>query len=330
MDQPVSATPPVTASIPGLTIVIILLVPCLLLVLLLNCLLLGHKLLLLARGKTRVRTSSECSLLQSTRQRVSHFTDGPSLSYPNGRNRGPVHRPVLSMPVTSSLTSSQELMAGRRRSTQPDGATCAGSGSLLPPSTFLDPVSSATRVDLPRRACAYFRKPVQWQSVEWRRIPQEPTPSTESDIERANTVPPNSPVPECYVPLRQSSTVEVHSDMELRSIDRVHMECEVASSIPAENSYFLASAGSSAGSAVGPGLDSDFGASAGKGHGETSTCQGVGVSLRILSADSEAMGCRLWSSALEWDYYDPSYITENQPAAPRTHGPSIAPKQYWI
>lgn len=195
MDQPVSATPPVTTSIPGLTIIIILLVPCLLLVLLLNCLLLGHKLLLLARSKTHGRTSSECSLLQSTRHRVSHFSDGPSLAYPNGRIPGSMRRPLLPMPVTSSLTSSQELLAGRRRSTQPDGATLAGSGSLLAPSPSMAPVG------LPRRARAYFSKPVEWQripleSVDWRRSVQEPTPSTESDLERANTVPPNSPVPE--------------------------------------------------------------------------------------------------------------------------------------
>ncbi|XP_012695318.2 protein huluwa isoform X2 [Clupea harengus] len=308
MDQPVSATPQVTANIPGLTVVIILLVPCLLLVLLLNCLLLGHKLLLLARARTRVRTSSRCSLLQSTRQRVSHFTDGPSFSYPNGRTNGPVSRPILVMPVTSSLTSSQERVAGCRRSTQPDGATCAGSGSLPAPSTFLAAMSTG----LPRRARAYFSKP-----VKWRRIPLEPTHSSDSDVERPNTVPPNSPVPGCFGPLRQSSIVEVHSDVELGSVDQVYMECEVASNIPPENSYFIASTGSSGCSAVGPGLDSDFGASA-------------GVSLRILSADSEAMGCGLWASALEWDYYNPSYITQNQLRPPRTHAPSIAPKQYWI
>ncbi|XP_041915213.1 protein huluwa isoform X4 [Alosa sapidissima] len=219
MDQPVSATPSVTANIPGLTIVIILLVPCLLLVLLLNCLLLGHKLLLLAGGKTRVRTSSQCSLLQSTRQRVSHFTDGPSFSYPNGRTYGPVSRPILAMPVTSSLTSSQERVAGCLRSTQPDGATCAGSGSLPVPSTLLAATSttgSAARAGLPRRARAYFSRP-----VEWRRFPLEPTQSSDSDVERANTVPPNSPAPRCCGPLRQSSTLEVHSDVELGFLNQV-------------------------------------------------------------------------------------------------------------
>lgn len=193
MDQPVSATPPGTANIPGLTIVIILLVPCLLLVLLLNCLLLGHKLLRLARAKTRVRASSQCSLLPSTRQRVSHFTDGPSFLYPHGRTKAPVSGPILALPVTSSLTSSQERVPRCLRSTQPDGATCAGSGSLPAPSTFsaaMSATGSAARAGLPRQARAYFSKPVLW-----RRVPLEPTHSSDSDIECANMAPPNSPVP---------------------------------------------------------------------------------------------------------------------------------------
>lgn len=59
------------------------------------------------------------------------------------------------------------------------------------------------------------------------------------------------------VMIRRSSTVE----LELVSLDKVHMEGEVVSSIPQEASCFIASANSSA---AGPGLDSDFGASAGE------------------------------------------------------------------
>uniref|UniRef100_A0A3B3DDV0 Huluwa n=1 Tax=Oryzias melastigma TaxID=30732 RepID=A0A3B3DDV0_ORYME len=47
----------------------------------------------------------------------------------------------------------------------------------------------------------------------------------------------------------------------------------------------------------GPGLDSDFGASA--------------VSLRILSADSDGLSNGVLASALEWDYYDPCYVKQN-------------------
>lgn len=59
------------------------------------------------------------------------------------------------------------------------------------------------------------------------------------------------------VMMRRSSTVE----LELVSLDKVHMEGELVSSIPQETSCFVASTNSSA---AGPGLDSDFGASAGE------------------------------------------------------------------
>lgn len=59
------------------------------------------------------------------------------------------------------------------------------------------------------------------------------------------------------VMMRRRSTVE----LELVSLDKVHMEGELISSIPQEASCFVASTNSSA---AGPGLDSDFGASAGE------------------------------------------------------------------
>uniref|UniRef100_A0A3P9N1A9 Huluwa n=1 Tax=Poecilia reticulata TaxID=8081 RepID=A0A3P9N1A9_POERE len=69
-------------------------------------------------------------------------------------------------------------------------------------------------------------------------------------------------------------------------------------------------------SAVGPGLDSDFGASA--------------VSLRILSADSDGLSNGLLSSALEWDYYDPCYVRQNNIPKHNHHRPVIHTKQYWV
>uniref|UniRef100_A0A3B3U1P4 Huluwa n=1 Tax=Poecilia latipinna TaxID=48699 RepID=A0A3B3U1P4_9TELE len=69
-------------------------------------------------------------------------------------------------------------------------------------------------------------------------------------------------------------------------------------------------------SAVGPGLDSDFGASA--------------VSLRILSADSDGLSNGLLSSALEWDYYDPCYVRQNNISKHNHHRPVIHTKQYWV
>ncbi|XP_070592538.1 protein huluwa-like [Erythrolamprus reginae] len=69
----------------------------------------------------------------------------------------------------------------------------------------------------------------------------------------------------------------------------------------------------------GPGLDSDFGASA-------------GVSVRILSTDSEGspntplVPCPQ-AELFEWDYYDPSY--KRKAPLPRSL-PPICSKQYWL
>uniref|UniRef100_A0A3B5MAI8 Uncharacterized protein n=1 Tax=Xiphophorus couchianus TaxID=32473 RepID=A0A3B5MAI8_9TELE len=90
--------------------------------------------------------------------------------------------------------------------------------------------------------------------------------------------------------------------------DKLFMECEhmnPTSETSSQNS-----------SAVGPGLDSDFGASA--------------VSLRILSADSDGLSNGLLSSALEWDYYDPCYVRQNNIPKHNHHRPVIHTKQYWV
>ncbi|XP_048360204.1 protein huluwa-like [Sphaerodactylus townsendi] len=69
----------------------------------------------------------------------------------------------------------------------------------------------------------------------------------------------------------------------------------------------------------GPGLDSDFGASA-------------GISLRILSSDSEESPPAppphpQQSGRFEWDYYDPSYKQSRQL---QRHLPCACSKQYWL
>ncbi|XP_008121247.1 protein huluwa [Anolis carolinensis] len=69
----------------------------------------------------------------------------------------------------------------------------------------------------------------------------------------------------------------------------------------------------------GPGLDTDFGASA-------------GVSVRILSSDGDgspdtSLFPRRLSGRFEWDYYDPSFERKSQ-AHPQP--PPISSKQYWL
>ncbi|KAM8960954.1 protein huluwa-like [Pelodytes ibericus] len=67
------------------------------------------------------------------------------------------------------------------------------------------------------------------------------------------------------------------------------------------------------------GLDSDFGVSA-------------GVSVHILSSDSDTCS-QLWTSGMEWDYYDPCYMRRNRHRKDNHHNrhhPGICSKQYWV
>ncbi|XP_066460960.1 protein huluwa-like [Eleutherodactylus coqui] len=73
------------------------------------------------------------------------------------------------------------------------------------------------------------------------------------------------------------------------------------------------------GSYLGPGLDGDFGISA-------------GISLHILSSDSDS-GSQSWASGMEWDYYEPCYMRKNRlrrENRQNQHLPVICSKQYWV
>ncbi|KAJ8286977.1 hypothetical protein GJAV_G00045540 [Gymnothorax javanicus] len=322
--------PPVTASIlteglsiSSLTLLVLLLIPCVVLLLVLNCVILGCKLLILAKKKRVVRRmSSESTLLQSTlstQQRITRISV-PSFSNKNGqRNYISASDPVLTQPVTSSLTSSKERAASgqRIRVMKPDGAT-GGSESLRAPSTILVTMSttgSTTRADLPQRTYKYPKT-----ALDWRRSAPVLLQSSDSEVERNHRVPPNSPelsaatVGDTSASMRRSSTMELLNEIKNTSVNPVDAisEYEHASSIPQES--FIASANSSI---VGPGLDSDFGASA-------------GISLRILSSDSDGFSNVFLGSGLEWDYYDPCYVSQNHVPKHLHHMPTVTTKQYWV
>ena len=55
-----------------------------------------------------------------------------------------------------------------------------------------------------------------------------------------------------------------------------------------------------------------------------------GVSLRIVSADSDDLTSGVMAVALEWDYYDPSYVQQNSVPVQKPGRPSIHSKQYWL
>ncbi|XP_073334611.1 protein huluwa isoform X2 [Pagrus major] len=297
-----------------LTVVVLLLIPCVVILLLLNCLFLGYKLLILSKRRRLKREDTEEMLLQSTLHRVRRLSDVAFPPLQDGRRAYmSLSEPVLPHPVTSSRASSRER-AGvdhRFRLLRPDGAT--GSGSLRAPSTIRATSPAAgfsQRLDLASGSRIYsVSKASGWcQSAPV--LPQ----SSDSEAEiRVNLVPPNSPAHETNHVGHRSSTYEMLTDVNpgvaVHVFDKVDMECEYANP-PSEASCLNTSA-------AGSGLDSDFGASA-------------GVSLRILSADSDSLSNGVVASALEWDYYDPCYVKQNNVPKHKHHRPAVHTKQYWV
>uniref|UniRef100_UPI0037E98E52 protein huluwa n=1 Tax=Semicossyphus pulcher TaxID=241346 RepID=UPI0037E98E52 len=298
----------------NLTLVVLLLIPCVVILLLLNCLFLGYKFLILSKSSRPKREDTEEMLLQSTLQRVRRVSDSVFPPLQDGRRAYmSLSEPVLPHPVTSSRASSRERASRvdhRIRLLRPDGTT--GSGSLRAPSTIRATSSAAgfsPRLDLASGSRTYSK-------AGWCKSAPVLPQSSDSEAEtRVNLVPPNSPMQgtEHGGQARRSSTYEMLTDVSpgvaVHVFDKVDMECEYDNP-PSETSCLNTSA-------VGPGLDSDFGASA-------------GVSLRILSADSDGLSNGVLASALEWDYYDPCYVKQNNLPKQKHHRPAIHTKQYWV
>uniref|UniRef100_A0A8C3APF6 Huluwa n=1 Tax=Cyclopterus lumpus TaxID=8103 RepID=A0A8C3APF6_CYCLU len=271
----------------NLTLVVLLLIPCVVILLLLNCLFLGYKLLVLSEKKKNRRTrkgDAEEMLLQSASQRARRVSDVALLS----RAYTSLSEPILPHPVTSSRASSRERVG----------------------------VDHGIRLHLPSGARAHGTG-----NAAWRKSAPVVPQSSDSEAEtRVNLVPPNSPTVSRYIVvlcsqqevghLCRSSTYDMLTDVNpggaLLVFDKVDMYTEPHS----EASYLNTSA-------LGPGLDSDFGASA-------------GVSLRILSADSDGLSNGVLASVLEWDYYDPCYVKQNNLPKHKHHRPAVHTKQYWV
>ncbi|XP_035631564.1 protein huluwa [Oncorhynchus keta] len=321
MSQIGPSTPPSNRSdglpITSLTLLIILLLPCVVLLLLLNCLFLGYKLHICSKKNKKRREDYE-SMLQSTlsmRQRMTRISETTLL--PNQDGKGAyisVAETIRAQPSNSSRTSSKERAAvdQRIRFIRPDGATGGGLESPRTQSTIL----ATSRVDQTRRSRMYSRNKINWR----RSAPVLPQ-SSDSEVERPNLVPPNSPAlnnPHSTVtsdqrPMRRCSTMELMNNKE-HQFDMVDFECDYTSNIPPEMSCFVVSDNYST---MGPGMDSDFGASA-------------GVSLRILSADSDGLNNGVWDSGMEWDYYDPCYVREKNIPKQKHHVPALHTKHYWV
>lgn len=185
-----SAPPDLTEGFPvtNLTLVVLLLIPCVIILLLLNCLFLGYKFLILSkRSSRRKREDAEEMLLQSNLQRARRVSDVAFPPLQDGRRAYmSLSEPALPHPVTSSRASSRERagLGHGFRLLRPDGAT--GSGSLRAPSTIR---ATSPRFDLPSgsRACSISK-------AGWCRSAPVLLQSSDSEAEtRVNLVPPNSP-----------------------------------------------------------------------------------------------------------------------------------------
>ncbi|XP_022062661.2 protein huluwa [Acanthochromis polyacanthus] len=300
-----TSAPNLTEGFPvtNLTLVVLLLIPCVVVLLLLNCLFLGYKFVTLSKRNIRQkREDPEEMLLRSSLQRGWHRAAFPPLQDGRSRAYTSLSEPVLPHPVTSSRASSRERLGvdPRIRLLRPDGAT--GSGCLRAPST-IRATSSSPAVFTPR---------LELHPGWCKSAPVLPQSSVSEGETRVNLVPPNSLVQE-EEHLHQGCTYEMLTDVNpaaaVHVFDKVDMECEF-SNPPLETSCLNTSA-------EGPGLDSDFGASA-------------GVSLRILSADSDSLSNGVLTSALEWDYYDPCYVRQNNVPKQKHHRPAVHTKQYWV
>lgn len=193
MSQIVQTTPPgLTEVFPvtNLTLLVLLLIPCVVVLLLLNCLFLGYKLLALSRMKSRrKRDDTEGMLLQSTIQRVRRVSEEgfPALQHA-GRACMSLSEPALHHPVTSSRASSRERAAEmyhRFRYLRPDGAT--RSGSLRAPSS-IRPASSPRLDQLSGLRTYSVGKPGRCRSAPVFALVTD----SEADT-RVIMVPPNSP-----------------------------------------------------------------------------------------------------------------------------------------
>ncbi|XP_020509020.2 protein huluwa isoform X1 [Labrus bergylta] len=302
----------------NLTIVVLLLIPFVVILLLLNCLFLGYKFLILSKKNSRhMREDTEQMLLQSTLHRVRRLSDAGFPPLHDGRRAYmSLSEPVLPHPVTSSRASSRERASRLDhmiRLLRPDGAT--GSGSLRAPST-IRATSTASGFTPRLNLASGSTRTCSVSKAGWCKSAPVLPQSSDSEAEtRVNLVPPNSPTQETINGghVQRSSTYDrlagLSPGVAVHVFDKVDMECEFIN-VPLETSCVNTSA-------VGPGLDSDFGASA-------------GVSLRILSADSDGLSNGVLASALEWDYYDPCYVKQNNLPKHKHHRPAMHTKQYWV
>ncbi|KAM4707200.1 protein huluwa-like [Discoglossus pictus] len=293
---------------PTLTLLVILLIPCVVLLFLLNCFLLFHRFPVFSlkkRGKRRSIPRNNYSCFRNNKVGHARLEKGGVTSS---------SKPI-SGSISQGLEAATALEEGIKESRNKPQSR--DSDSPCPACMMSIPCCSSRRSWNPP-ACAMGRGQIKDDKV-----PSIDTGCSSELETRHNAVPPNTPAaatatgvtPKVKFCNKTSTQKKPQSGpLPYTPLDSIHFDH--ASSIPQEDTYAYLSTSSSL---PGPGLDSDFGVSA-------------GISLHILSSDSESSS-QSWPSGMEWDYYDPCYMRRNRRRRQTQqihHIPMMCSKQYWV
>ncbi|XP_077136854.1 protein huluwa-like [Ranitomeya variabilis] len=302
---------------PSLTLLVFILLPCVVFLFLLNCFLLFFRLpaqSLEKRGKRRGGVSRGNKQSGHKRAELSCPEKSTRDSYSGVVSQG--------LEATLALGESAHTPRDRLQSTREwcykQNETPVRPYCLCTPHAMSIPRG-------PSRTCPCPVALSPNRGVSWNEVEDGGGGITSySDQETPqNAAPPNTPAaPQTAPPIMTPKAKFCHKTSTQRktvgaSLNPLgSMLFDHASRIPPDDTPTRFSANSSF---QGPGLDTDFGVSA-------------GVSLHILSSDSDSCS-QSWASGMEWDYYDPCYMRKNRLRRETWQNhqlPVICSKQYWV
>ncbi|XP_063815025.1 protein huluwa-like [Pseudophryne corroboree] len=305
---------------PSLILLVFILIPCVVLLFFLNCFLLFHRLPALPlqrRHKRRgpVRGRKHCA----RNDKSAHIRIETSCPRPENTSMCHGHCASISrgLEATQALGESAQMYRDRLHSREWGHKLDETPGhpySLRTPQLLAVPCCSS-------RSCGLSRdREMTWNEV----VDGGGGTRSYSEQEMAhNAAPPNTPAAATIAPgtttpkvkfCRQTSTQRKPVGGAVPFSPLGSLLFDHASSIPQQNT-----SNSAISSFPGPGLDSDFGVSA-------------GISLHILSSDSDSCS-QSWVSGMEWDYYDPCYMRKNRLRRENRQNhnlPVICSRQYWV
>ncbi|XP_072269926.1 protein huluwa-like [Pyxicephalus adspersus] len=300
---------------PSLTLIVFILIPCVVLLFFLNCFLIFHRLPFLSlkkrakrragsRGKNPYIRAAQCSLPTGSLSASNKSCDGRCCGISQGLEA------TLALGECAHVSMDTQSRGWCHKLEETPGLSYA----VCPSRTALMPFSSS-------RSCGVSQeRRRRWDEVE------DDGGGTRSSMEqetRMNAAPPNTPAVAMIqgtvtpkVKFCRKTSTQRKRLKGVTSVTPLGSVFNNASSIPPEDIPTCLFHNSSS---TGPGLDSDFGVSA-------------GVSLHILSSDSDS-GSQSWASGMEWDYYDPCYMRKNRLRNENRQNhnlPVICSKQYWV